>query len=58
MPAAKKPTPRAPLTPEAIARAAIALADQHGIAAVSMRSTASALGVQAMSLYHSKPGPF
>lgn len=44
-------TPRS-ISAETIGRAAIAIADQDGIAKVSMRTTASALGVQAMSLYH------
>lgn len=49
---AKKPKQRAKLSATAIGRAAIHIADTEGIDAVSMRSTANALGVQAMSLYN------
>lgn len=41
-----------PLTAADVVRAAAAMADLHGIAAVSMRSVARRLGVEAMSLYH------
>ena len=44
--------PRAPLTRERVLHAAVALADDKGIAALSMRKLAEALGVEAMSLYH------
>ncbi len=44
--------PRPPLTRERIFEAAIALADRHGIEAVTMRNVAQELGVEAMSLYH------
>ena len=37
-------------------RAAIALADEHGIGALTMRRLAQQLGVEAMSLYHHVPG--
>ncbi len=40
------------LTREAIVGAAVALADQGGIAAITMRAVAASLGVEAMSLYH------
>jgi AcrR family transcriptional regulator len=43
---------RAPLTPETIVDAALAVADAEGFEAVSMRRVASELGVAAMSLYH------
>ena len=48
----KKSTPRPKLSKDAIGRAAIDIADAQGIDAVSMRATASALKVQAMSLYN------
>lgn len=44
--------PRRPLTPERIVEAAVAVADDGGLGAVSMRNVARALGVEAMSLYH------
>lgn len=43
---------REPLSRERILRGAVALADQHGIDAVTMRSLAGSLGVEAMSLYY------
>jgi len=43
---------RAPLTRDRIVRAAVALADDNGIEAVSMRRLAKDLGVEAMSLYN------
>jgi len=43
---------RARLTREEIARSALALADEEGIEAVSMRRVAAILGVGTMSLYH------
>jgi AcrR family transcriptional regulator len=43
---------RAPLTRERVVRAAVALADDNGIEAVSMRRLAKDLGVEAMSLYN------
>ena len=45
-------SPRIPLTRERILRAGMALADRGGVAALSMRKLAQALGVEAMSLYH------
>lgn len=45
-------TTRPGLSRERVLRAATAIADEHGIGAVSMRSVASAVGVEAMSLYH------
>lgn len=44
--------PRAPLSRERVLRAAIALADKGGIAALSMRLLAREVGVEAMSLYN------
>ena len=49
-----QPTMR-PVTVERIARAAIALADEKGLQALSMRRLASRLGIEAMSLYHHIP---
>lgn len=43
---------RIPLSRERVLRAAIDLADGEGIAALSMRKLAQALGVEAMSLYN------
>ena len=43
---------RAPLTRERVLRAAIELADDGGIEALSMRKLARELGVEAMSLYN------
>jgi len=48
MPAAR----RSPLTRERILRAAIRLADRHGLDALSMRRLAATLKVEAMSLYN------
>jgi AcrR family transcriptional regulator len=44
--------PRARLTRERVLRAAVALADEAGVAALSMRRLGQALGVEAMSLYN------
>ncbi len=44
--------PRVPLSRARVLRAAIDLADRDGIAALTMRRVAQALGVEAMSLYH------
>jgi AcrR family transcriptional regulator len=41
---------------ERILLAAIAIADEHGVAAVTMRAVASRLGVEAMSLYNHVAG--
>jgi AcrR family transcriptional regulator len=43
---------RVPLTRERVVRAAVALADEGGIEALSMRKLAKDLGVEAMSLYN------
>ena len=48
-PAAK---PRTALSRERVLRAAVALADQSGIASLTMRKLGEALGVEAMSLYN------
>ena len=48
----RSPPARAPLTRERVLRAAIRLADRHGIDSLSMRNLGQALGVEAMSLYN------
>jgi len=54
----RNPTPRAgaprraPLTRDAIAEAALAQIDAHGLEVFSMRRLGAALGVEAMALYH------
>jgi AcrR family transcriptional regulator len=56
MPMATRPdpsaAPRVPLSRERILRAAMDRADRDGLAALSMRKLARALGVEAMSLYN------
>jgi len=49
---AAEPQPRPPLTRDRILRAALELADESGIDAVTMRGLGQALGFEAMSLYH------
>ena len=51
---AQPPTkrPRAPLTRERVLRAAVELADEDGIDALTMRNLGQRLGVEAMSLYN------
>ncbi len=53
---ARKPNPRSerrvPLSRERVLRAAMTLADEGGIEALSMRKLAEVLGVKAMSLYN------
>ena len=44
--------PRIPLSRERVLLAAVAFADESGIAALSMRKLGEALGVEAMSLYN------
>ncbi|MCP3974513.1 MAG: TetR family transcriptional regulator [bacterium] len=44
--------PRIPLSRERVLRAAVSLADEGGIGAVSMRKVGNELGVEAMSLYN------
>lgn len=48
----KRAEPRIPLSRERVLRAAITLADEGGIEALSMRKLAKELGVEAMSLYN------
>ncbi|MER6913549.1 TetR/AcrR family transcriptional regulator [Streptomyces sp. NPDC000594] len=43
---------RTPLSRERVIRAAVAVADEKGTAALTMRAIAESLGVEAMSLYH------
>jgi len=47
---------RVPLTRERVLRAAVAIADRDGIAALSMRRLGRELGVEAMSLYNHVEG--
>jgi AcrR family transcriptional regulator len=47
-----KPEPRPPLSRERILSAAIALADERGVEALTMRELGKKLGVEAMSLYN------
>ena len=47
---------RTPLSRERIIAAAMQVADDGGLAAVSMRSVGKALGAEAMSLYHHVAG--
>jgi AcrR family transcriptional regulator len=44
--------PRQPLSKERVLRAAIGIADRHGLESLTMRNLARELGVEAMSLYH------
>ena len=46
------PVPARKLTPQAVVTTALALADRHGLEALTMRGLAKELGVEAMSLYH------
>src|SRR5579863_2673767 len=43
---------RPPLNRDQVLRAAVAFADEHGIASLSMRKLGEVLGVEAMSLYN------
>jgi AcrR family transcriptional regulator len=47
---------RTPLSRERVLRAAVALADEHGLEALSMRRLGRELGVEAMSLYNHVDG--
>lgn len=47
-----QPSSRPPLTRQRVLEVAVALADAHGIVALSMRKLARELEVEAMSLYH------
>jgi len=44
--------PRIPLSRERVLRAAVAIADEHGIESLTMRRLAEDLGAEAMSLYY------
>jgi AcrR family transcriptional regulator len=46
------PEPRIPLSRERVLRAAVKIADEHGIQALTMRRLAEELGAEAMSLYY------
>ena len=46
------PGERLPLSRERVLRTAVAIADEHGIGAVTMRRVGDELGAEAMSLYH------
>ncbi len=46
----KSPQPRIPLTRDRVLRAAIRIADEEGLDALTRRRLAQELGVQAMSL--------
>ncbi|MGD9484758.1 TetR/AcrR family transcriptional regulator [Streptomyces sp. TRM70308] len=48
--------PRTPLSRERVVRTAVAVADEKGSAALTMRAIAEPLGVEAMSLYHHVAG--
>ena len=50
--ARRTPPPRSPLRRETVLDAAVALADAHGLRALTMRKLGQALGVEAMSLYN------
>lgn len=52
MPPSPRRSDRSPLSRERVVTAAVALADEIGLDALSMRKLAQALGVEAMSLYH------
>ncbi|MEW2636470.1 TetR/AcrR family transcriptional regulator [Streptomyces sp. NPDC048389] len=56
MPEGGKGRARAPLSRERVIRAAMAVADEKGAAALTMRAVAEPLGVEAMSLYHHVSG--
>jgi AcrR family transcriptional regulator len=46
------PEPRIPLSRERVLRAAVTLADEHGLESLTMRRLAEELGAEAMSLYY------
>ncbi|MEU3050683.1 TetR/AcrR family transcriptional regulator [Streptomyces sp. NPDC006984] len=52
----RKASTRTPLSRERVIRAAVAVADEKGSAALTMRAVAAPLGVEAMSLYHHVAG--
>ena len=49
---ARKTKPRLPLNRDRVLAAAVEIADERGVGAVTMREVASRLGVEAMSLYN------
>jgi AcrR family transcriptional regulator len=49
---AEKPESRLPLNRDRILAAAVEIADERGVGAITMRAVASRLGVEAMSLYN------
>lgn len=51
----KQSRPRAGLSREKVLDAAVALIDEHGLPALTMRRLGAALGVEAMTLYHYVP---
>lgn len=53
---APPPAPRPPLTRERIAAAALGVIDELGLEDCTMRRIGTALGVEAMALYHHFPG--
>jgi AcrR family transcriptional regulator len=53
--ATKPESPRARLSKDVVVKAAIEMADEKGLEALSMRKLAQRLGVEAMSLYHYFP---
>src|SRR6478752_5566764 len=56
VPGARMPSTRPPLSRDRVVTEAMALADEQGLPALSMRALAGRLGVEAMSLYHHVPG--
>jgi AcrR family transcriptional regulator len=46
------PEPRTPLSRQRVLRAAVKIADEHGIESLTMRRLAEELGAEAMSLYY------
>jgi AcrR family transcriptional regulator len=52
----RKARARTPLSRERVIRTAVAVADEKGAAALTMRAIAEPLGVEAMSLYHHVAG--
>jgi AcrR family transcriptional regulator len=50
--AGRVPEPRVPLSRDRVLRAAVAIADEHGLGALTMRRLAVELGAEAMSLYY------
>ena len=56
MPSSRPAPNRTPLSRARVVDEAMALADEQGLAALSMRALAGRLGVEAMSLYHHVAG--